>query len=298
MTASITTETLVDGRYFCEAPRWHGDRFWFSDFYAHEVASVGLGGDVRVECPVPDDRPSGLGWLPDGRLLVVAMQSRRVMRLEPDGQLVTHADLSDIATFHANDMLVDDRGRAYVGNFGFDLDATLAELGPDGAFGALLASPTDFMAKLALVSPNGEVTVAADELLFPNGMVLLDGGDTLVVAQTFGFELTAFTRSETGTLGDRRPWASLTLPDGTFVMPDGIAVDAERGIWVADALGQGVLRVEEGGEITHRVTTSQTAFACGVGGPDGRHLLVCTAPSSDAATASASPGGKLEIAEF
>ncbi len=297
--AMTTMSTLVEGRYFCEGPRWHDGRFWFSDFYAHEICSVGLDGDVRVEVAVGgSERPSGLGWLPDGRLLFVAMLSRTIMRREPDGSIVEHADLGEVATFHCNDMLVDDDGRAYVGNFGFDLDETLASMGPEGLLGAMAEDRSQYTAVLALVEPDGAVTVAADDLAFPNGVVLLDGGSTLVVAQTLGLELTAFDRAADGTLSNRRAWASLVGDDGWFAAPDGIAADADGAIWVANALGAEVLRVEAGGEITDRMATSATAFACAVGGPEGRHLLACTAESSDAATAGAAPLGKLEIAEL
>ena len=134
---TMEATTLVEDRFFCEGPRWHDGRFWFSDFYAHEVCSVGLDGYVRTEIDFGDERPSGLGWFPDGRLLVVAMLARKVLRREHDGSLVEHADLGDLATFHCNDMLVDADGRAYVGNFGFDLDTTLATLGPQGLFEVL-----------------------------------------------------------------------------------------------------------------------------------------------------------------
>ena len=292
----MDTTTLVDGRYFCEGPRWHDGRFWFSDFYAHEICSVGLDGDVRVELAIAgDERPSGLGWLPDGRLLYVAMLARKVMRQETDGTVVEHADLGAIATFHCNDMLVDETGRAYVGNFGFDLDATLATMGADGLLTAMVTNPDPYTAALAQVEPDGSVTVAADDLAFPNGTVTVDGGATLVVAQTLGLELTAFDRAGDGSLSTRRTWASLA---DSMVAPDGIAVDASDGIWVANALGTECIRVEEGGAITDRVTTSQLAFACAVGGPDAGYLLVCTAAASDAETAAASPTGRLEILEL
>jgi sugar lactone lactonase YvrE len=293
--ADYTATVLVDERFFCEAPRWRDGRFWFSDFYAHEVCSVGLDGDVRVELALDGEQPSGLGWLPDGRLLVVAMRARQVLRREPDGSLVVHADLGEIATFHTNDMLVDGDGRAYVGNFGFDLDQTLGAVGVDGLLAALMADPTPYMADLASIAPDGTVSVAAPELVFPNGMVLLDDGATLVVAQTLGFELTAFTRGAEGALTDRRTWAPLAE---LMVAPDGIAADAAGGIWVANALAPSALRVTQGGTITDSVATSQNAFACAVGGPAGRHVLVCTAPDSHHAVAGAARAGKLEIVEL
>ena len=272
------------------------DRFWFSDFYAHEICSVGLGGDVRVELAIGgDERPSGLGWLPDGRLLYVAMLARKVMRQELDGTVVEHADLGSVATFHCNDMLVDETGRAYVGNFGFDLDAALATMGPEGLLTTMISDRDPYTAVLAQVEPAGSVSVAADDLAFPNGVVTVDGGATLVVAQTLGLELTAFDRGADGSLTNRRTWASLA---DSMIAPDGISVDADDGIWVANALGTECVRVEEGGAITDRVTTSQLTFACAIGGPDGRHLLACTAAGSDAETAAASPTGRLEIVEL
>ena len=292
----MDTTTLVDGRYFCEGPRWHDDRFWFSDFYAHEICSVGLDGDVRTEVTVGDDeRPSGLGWLPDGRLLYVAMLSRSVMRREHDGSVVVHADLSDVATFHCNDMLVDEAGRAYVGNFGFDLDTVMADIGAEGLLAAIGDDRRPYTAVLARVDPDGAVSIAADDLAFPNGVVTLDGGRTMVVAQTLGLELTAFDVAGDGTLSNRRVWASLAEP---FVVPDGTSADADGGVWVANALGNEAVRVEEGGAITRRVVTSQSTFACAIGGPEGRHLLCCTAASSSADEASAATTGKLEIIEL
>jgi sugar lactone lactonase YvrE len=296
----METTTLVDGRWFCEGPRWRSDegRFWFSDFYAHEICSVGLDGDVRTEVTLDgDERPSGLGWLPDGRLVFVAMMARKVMRRDHDGSIVEHADLGEVATFHCNDMLVDDAGRAYVGNFGFDLDPTLEAMGPEGLLGAMAADRTPYTAVLARVDPDGSVSVAADDLAFPNGVVLVDGGSTLVVAQTLGLELTAFDRDAEGVLSNRRTWAPLLGDDGSFAAPDGICADTADGIWVANALAAEVVRVEQGGSITDRVATSQTAFACALGGPEGRHLLVCTAGSSVAHVAAASPTGRLEIVE-
>lgn len=293
--AEMTSEVLVAGRHFCEGPRWHDGRFWFSDFYAHEVCSVGLDGDVRTELSLGDEQPSGLGWLPDGRLLLVGMTRRQVLRREVDGTVAVHAELDGIATFHANDMLVTPVGDAYVGNFGFDLDGLLLAEGEEGLLGRLFTDPTPFMAKLAHVTAEGSASVAAADVLFPNGMVLLDGGRTLVVAQTLGMELTAFDRAADGTLSNRRVWASLAQPDGSFIAPDGICADADGAIWVANALAPMVVRVTEGGAITDTVTTSQNAYACCVGGPDGRHLLVCTAATSVHTVAASEPLGKLEL---
>jgi len=289
---------LVDKRYFCEGPRWHEGQLWFSDFYAHEDCSVGLVGDVRAEISLGDEQPSGLGWLPGGDLLVVGMTKRQVLRCSADKSLTVHAELAGIATFHANDMLVTPEGDAYVGNFGFDLDAFLMAHGVEGLLAALGTDNSSlllpFLGKLAQVKPDGTTSVAAEPMLFPNGMVLLDGGRTLVVAQTLGFELTAFDRAPDGALSNRRVWASLKE---AMVAPDGICVDARGGIWVANALAPVVMRVEEGGLVTDTVTTSQNAYACALGGPEGRHLLICTAPTSVHSLAAAEANGRLEMAE-
>ena len=178
MTTHAST-TLADQRHFCEGPRWHEGRFWFSIFYAHEVCSVGLGGDVRTELNLCDEQPSGLGWLPNGDLLVVDMTRRQVLRHAAGNDPVVHAEWGGIATFHTNDMLVTSEGDACVGNFGFDLDAYLLAHGIEHLLAALNTDPSPFLGKLAHLKPDGTASVAAEQMLFPNGMVLLDGGRTL-----------------------------------------------------------------------------------------------------------------------
>jgi sugar lactone lactonase YvrE len=247
---------LVSGIDFGEGPRWHDDRLWFSDFHQHTVSSVGDDGDRVVEVEL-DDFPSGLGWLPDGRLLVVAMESRRVVRVEPDGTHTCHGDLSGVATGRCNDMVVAGDGSAYVGNFGFELGT----------------APRP--ATLARVAPDGEVTVAAEGLEFPNGSVITPDGTTLVVGETFGRRATAFTIAPDGTLHDRRVWADLG-----DVMPDGCTLDAEGAIWFADAAGTAVVRVREGGEVADRIDVGQHTFACALGGHDGCTLFVVAADSA------------------
>jgi sugar lactone lactonase YvrE len=266
--------TLVDGLRFPEGPRWHDDRFWFSDMHAGRVMAVDM--DGRSESIVDvEGEPSGLGWLPDGRLLVVSMQDRRLLRLDPDG-LSEVADLSSLASFHCNDMVVDREGRAYVGNFGFDLHAG--------------DSPT--ATNLILVHPDGRTEIAAKDMRFPNGAVITPDGRTLIVGETFGGCLTAFEIADDGTLHDRRLWAQL---DGA--VPDGICLDEEGAIWVASPVAQGgVLRIREGGEVTDRVAVENEAFACMLGGPDGRTLFICTAPDSDP-DKTGGRGGRIEIVE-
>jgi len=277
------TTPFIEGLYFGEGPRWHDGRLWISDFYAHAVKAVSLDGKVETIVEVPG-QPSGLGWLPDGRLLVVSMIDRRVLRLDPDG-LHEHADLTDIATFHCNDMVVDDQGRAYVGNFGFDLDAYLATEGVDAALG----EPGAPRAVLARVDPNGAVHVVAEDMRFPNGSVITPDGRTLIVAETLGLRLTAFDIDAHGMLSNRRVWAPT---DG--VPPDGICLDAEGAIWVSHPLGTEMIRVAHGGEVLDRITTSQPSFACALGGPDRRTLFVATAPSSAAHEAAHAPLGRVE----
>jgi sugar lactone lactonase YvrE len=247
---------FVSGLDFGEGPRWHDGRLWFSDFFQHTVSSVGADGIRKVELEI-DDFPSGLGWLPDGRLLVVAMESRRLLRVETDGMIATHADLSGVATGRCNDMVVAADGTAYVGNFGF-----------------VLGDPMQ-PAALARVQPSGEVDVAADGLEFPNGTVITPDGRTLIVGETFGKRATAFSIADDGTLHDRRLWAELGE-----VLPDGCTLDAEGAIWFADAGGTEVVRVREGGEVTDRVEVGQHAFACALGGDDGRTLFVVAADSA------------------
>jgi len=245
---------LLDGLRFPEGPRWHEERLWFSDMHDGAVLAVDLEGRVERIVEVPAD-PSGLGWLPDGRLLVVSMRDRRLLRLDPDG-LAEAADLSSVASFHCNDLVVDARGRAYVGNFGFDLHGR-APLAP---------------AALALVHPDGRVEVAAKDLLFPNGMVITPDGRTLVVGESFGARLTAFDVGEDGGLTNRRTWAALA----GGATPDGICLDAEGAIWVASPTTNEFLRVREGGAIAARIAVDRSAIACMLGGPERRTLFLCT----------------------
>jgi len=272
MTA--TAATILSGFGFLEAPRWHEDRIWFSDFYTYRVLSAREdGSDLRTEAEVPQ-QPAGLGWLPDGRLLVASMRDRKVLRREVDGTLVTHADLGSHATGHANDMVVDAQGRAYVGNFGFDLMS-----------GAPLET-----ASLHRVDPDGTVTQAAGDLWFPNGSVITPDG-VLIVNETFGNRCTAFDLTPDGQLANRRTWAEFgPLPAdraldkalaGATVAADGGCLDAQGALWIADAIGGRLIRVREGGEITDELRPDSPVYACALGGADGRTLYACAAPDFD-----------------
>lgn len=250
--------TLLENRAFLEGPRWRDDRLYVSDMHRNVVEEVDLDGNVEVICEVPNN-PSGLGWLPDGRLLVASMLDRTVMRLEADGSLVVHADLSDLASWYINDMVVDASGRAYVGNFGFDLH-TGAEFAP---------------AELVIVEPDGSARLGADNMAFPNGSVITPDGSTLIVGQSFGGDLVAFDIDADGNLDNRRQWADL----GGGV-PDGICLDADGAVWYADPMNGDCVRVAEGGEELDRVPTEHNAFACMLGGPERRHLFMCVSKSS------------------
>jgi len=258
---------LAGGLYFGEGPRWHGGRLWFSDFYEHQVKSMDASGAVRTELEI-DDQPSGLGWLPDGRLLVVAMHRMQLLRVDPDGVKV-HADLSAVADYHTNDMVVDSSGRAYVGNFGFRLDQAVKERGVESV---LADHPTT---RLARVDPDGTVHVAASDMHFPNGMVITPDGRTLIVAETLAMRLTAFDVGPDGTLSNRRVWATLGMR-----APDGICLDANGHVWVANAIAPECVLVAPGGEIIARVETAEPCYACMLGGVDRRTLYMMTAPSS------------------
>src|SRR5262249_45697461 len=191
----MKAEPLVTGLRFGEGLRWHQGRFWYSDFYHHHVASVGPGGDKRVEFAI-EDQPSGLGWLPDGRLLFVAMKGQSVMRREADGRIALHADLSGLAKFPTNDMIVDARGNAFVGCFGFDLDRFIVEQGA----AALWAGDGPPKAPIMKVTPDGKASIASADHRFPNGMAIINGGRTLIAAETFLPGLTAFDLAPDGTL--------------------------------------------------------------------------------------------------
>jgi sugar lactone lactonase YvrE len=269
-----TLKTFVDELAFPEGPRWHDGKFFFSDMHSHQVLAVDMAGKREVICEVPN-RPSGLGWLPDGRMLVVSMRDRTLMRLDPDA-LRAIGNMSHVAPFDCNDMVVDARGRAYVGNFGFDLHAGEKPRGTT----------------LVLVTPDGVVSVVAEDMMFPNGMVITPDGKTLVVGESFGQRLTAFDIGSDGTLSNRRVWAAI---EGR--VPDGICLDAKNAIWVACPTASEVIRVKQGGEVAERIKVETDAFACMLGGPDGRTLFIATAPNSDPEKCRAIRGGKIETTQ-
>jgi sugar lactone lactonase YvrE len=283
---SRSVRQLADGFHFGEGPRWHQDRLWFSDFYSKTIRSVDLAGDHRIELEL-DDQPSGLGWMPDGSLLFVSMRKRQVWRRWPDGRLALHADLAGLTAHLCNDMVVDAEGRAYVGNFGFDLDHEIRVRG----VGAVLADHTK--ANLVLVQPDGSASVGAPDLSFPNGTVITPDGKTLIVGETLGARLTAFVIGEGGALLGRRVWAE-TGPR----VPDGIALDGDGAVWIANPLAPECVRIAEGGAVLEVVSTGEMpCYACMLGGPEGRHLFMLCAPSADAEVAASAAKGVVLVAD-
>jgi sugar lactone lactonase YvrE len=253
MQTTLQLTPFLSQLAFPESPRWHDGALWFSDFHTHRVQRVDMAGRCETVVTVPG-QPSGLGWLPDGKLLIVSMTDRRLLRL--DGKVLTEvADLSALAPFHCNDMVVDAQGRAYVGNFGFDFATKQAPRSTG----------------LILVQPDGQASVVADDLHFPNGTVITPDGRTLIIGESYASRLTAFDIADNGTLSGRRVWASLS-----GATPDGISLDAEGAIWLASPTSRELLRVREGGEVTHRIATPGQAVACMLCGPDRRTLFVLT----------------------
>ena len=264
MTATRATATIVAGGLaFPECPRWHDGRYWLADMHVAQVLSYSPDAwdAPRVELELDgsgDARTAGIGFLPDGRMLAVSSLDATVLRREVNGDVVVHADLRDATRGWCNDMLVDGRGRAYVGSYGADYQA--GESHQD--------------VPLALVDPDGSARSVGEALAFPNGTVLTPDGRTLVVGESLAERMTAFTVADDGTLSDRRVWAE--LPEG--VRPDGSCLDADGAIWVSSFVTGEVLRVHEGGPISAVVEVPERLpFACALGGDDRRTLFVCAA---------------------
>jgi sugar lactone lactonase YvrE len=281
---SSVAQPFLSGLFFGECPRWHEGRLWYSDFFDHGVFSVSPEGDRRTEVEF-EGEPAGLGWLPDGRLLVNSRLDRAVIRREVDGTLVRHGELTPWAQGHANDMVVASNGQAYAGNFGFELTQEF-----DGKVRRANIGPTS----LVRVDPDGTSHEAADDLAFPNGTVITADGATLIIAESMGGCLTAFDRSPDGTLSGRRQWAA--LPEG--FAPDGMCLCADNTIWVANALGAEFARVAEGGDILERISTATGlgSFACMLGDEDRKTLYMVTAATSDQVKAQEKRTGCIETA--
>ena len=246
--------TLLTGLMLGESPRWHDERLFFADMGTCEVGTVDLAGASATVASVPA-MPMGLGWLPDGTMLIVSSRDGRLLRREPDGTLATQANLAGLSRFPWSDMAVDGRGNAYIGNIGFDFP------GGEPARGTI-----------ALVTPAGAVRQVADDLAFPNGIAVTPDNMTLIVAESYASRLTAYDIAPDGGLSNRRVWAEIA---GSA--PDGICLDAEGAVWYADVPNKRCVRVRAGGEVQQTIELDRGAFACILGGPERRTLFIVAA---------------------
>jgi sugar lactone lactonase YvrE len=235
------TRVLLTGLGFGESPRWHDDRLWFCNWGEQEVVTLDLDGKSEVVTRVPTTIPFSIDWLPDGRLLVVSGQEV-LLRMEADGSLVTHADVTGIDSVF-NEIVVDGRGNAFVNG-----------------------------SVIAVVAPDGAARQVADGIEFGNGMAITADDSTLIVAESHGNRLTAFDIADDGSLSNRRVWADLS---GGF--PDGICLDADNAVWYGDVPNKRCVHVREGGEVLQTIDLDRGCFACMLGGADGKTLYMMTA---------------------
>ena len=240
---------LKTGLVFPESPRWHDDRLWLADWGAQELLAVDLHGQSDVIASVPSF-PFCIDWLSDGRLLIVSASDEQLLRRERDGSMMVHANLIGLADHPWNEIVVDARGNAYINNIGFDF--------PEGEFATGI---------IAVVTPDGTARQVADDVAFPNGMVVTPDNATLIVAESYGSRLTAFDITPDGSLANRRVWADLN--GGA---PDGICLDAEGAIWYGDVPNKCCVRVREGGEVLQTIELDRGCFACMLGG-EGKQTL-------------------------
>lgn len=255
MSEGTEPDVLLSGLGIGESPRWHDGRLWFADWGAHEVVAVDQAGVRETVAPGPGVTFC-LDFLPDGTLVVVDGARSRLVRPGPDGDLVTHVDLSALAGGGWNDIAIDRRGFAYVNNIGFDL----------------MAGEPPAPGWVAVIAPDGTARRVADDLAFPNGMALTPDGATLVVAESYAGRLTAYDVTPDGGLTRRRTWAAV---EGSA--PDGICVDAEGAVWYGDVPNRQCVRVAEGGRVLQAVPLDRGCFACALGGDDGRTLFMVAA---------------------
>ena len=248
----LQPRTLLTGLAFGESPRWRHDRLWISDWGAREIIAVDPAGKSEVMARAPSF-PSCIDFLRDGRLLMVSAYDGLLLRRQPDGSVVTHADLTGLSHHPWNDIVVDGRDNAYVNNIGFDLRA-----GEKFAPGII-----------AVVGRDGSTRRVADGLWFANGIAVTPDNSTLIVAESYGKRLTGFDIAADGSLSNRRVWAD--LGDG---VPDGICLDAEGAVWYGDVPNKRCVRVREGGEVLQTVELDRGCFACMLGGVDRRTLFM------------------------
>jgi sugar lactone lactonase YvrE len=264
-------ELLTAGLVFGEGPRWRDDRLWFSDMHGEAVWTVDLSGNRQLVVELPGRRPSGLGFLPNGDLLIVSMLEREVLRLNESG-ITLHADLSHLVPDALNDMVVGSDGRAYVGSF----PPASAPVGT-----------------LIMVDSDGTPHVAAEEMIIPNGSVITPDGKMLIIAESLGRRLTSFTIQPDGSLVDRRVYA-----DCAGRGPDGICMDAEGAIWTAMTLAREFQRILPGGEVTDAISIDgRMAIACALGGPDRRTLFLLTAREHAAEALAGTHHGRIDVVQ-
>ena len=279
MNMPAATHTLVDihnGLRFTESPRWHAGRLWFLDIHDKRIKTVTPEGVLSTVLELPF-LPNGLGVSGQGALVFGDALARRLHRWD-GGSLETLADIAHLTVFCLSDGIADAKGRFYIGDIGYN-------------FFDPSQQPVDTCV-IVKVEPDGRSAVVARGLAFPNGMVITPDGKTLIVAECMAERLTAFDIDDDGNLNRRRVWAA--LPPGTH--PDGICLDSQGAVWVANPQGQDkVLRVLEGGAITHRVSVATDAFAVALGGTAGRQLFICTSASHNPAEIAQNPSARIEV---
>ena len=278
----LAPKVLIDlgnGLRFTESPRWRGGRLWFIDIHDSAIKSVSLTGDLRTEIALPF-KPNGLGFMADGSI-VFSDALHLAMKRWKDGELHELADLSGTCVFCLSDAVTDAEGCIWVSDIGYNF------WNPD--------APPAETCVIARIDSDGTVTQVAGDLRFPNGLVITPDGKTLIIAETNGFCLSAFDIGEDGSLSGRRAYAQLPLG----VQPDGICLDAEGAVWVANPGEQGpsVLRVHEGGEVTDMIELDHHAYAVALGGPERRHLFICSSPTHDPAEIATNPGAQILVCE-
>jgi sugar lactone lactonase YvrE len=262
---------IVGGLAFPEGPRWHENSFWFTDQHDASVYHLTTEGEL-TRYATTDDRPGGLGWLPDGSLLVVYMTQRRLMR-RVESNWEEYADLSSLASYHCNDFVVDHRGVVFAGNFGEPIMP-----------GRPMAP-----AELIRVDPSGQAEVVSRDLVFPNGSAITEDGHSLLVAETFAHRISRFALDSESRITGHDIWADLGA-----ATPDGICLDTEDALWVASPFTHEVLRVAEGGDLLGRCQTLGTPYACMLGDEDRQTLYICTSETDDPAEAARIKSGRIE----
>ncbi len=268
------SKILIEGLSFPESPRWHEGNFWFTDQHAKRVYRLHLDGKLETIIET-EDLPGGLGWLPDGSLLVVYMTRRQIMKWN-GSELELYADLSRHASFHCNDMVIDEEGRIYAGNFGFDLHG----------------GDEQTSAELLLIDKNRLISVESSEVVFPNGSVITPDKKHLIVAETFAHRLTDFKLDGYGKIKSSRTWAELG-----DVTPDGICLDDAGMIWVASPGTHEVIRVKHGGSKVSFCNTRGTPYACMLGGEARKTLYICTSETDDPEKAIQLKSGRIEAVD-